>query len=68
VGVIIGQRRQGKERDAADLVDDAWSLAEGTPADGSGPLPFGPVNLPERRPYTRGPDGHQAADSTYRRT
>jgi hypothetical protein len=67
VGVIIGQRRQGKERDAADLVDDAWSLAEGTPADGSGPLPLGPINLPAGRPYTRGPDGHQAADPTYRR-
>ena len=46
---------------------DAWALAEGTPADGTGPLPFGPVNLPEGRPYTRGPDGHQAADPTYRR-
>lgn len=74
LGVIIGQRRQGTARDAADLVadaahvvDDAWALAEGTPADGTGPLPFGPVNLPEGRPYTRGPDGHQAADPTYRR-
>ena len=74
LGVILGQRRFLRERDAADLVadaahvvDDAWALAEGTPADGTGSLPFGPVNMPEGRPYTRGPDGHQAADPTYRR-
>jgi hypothetical protein len=74
LGVIIGQRRRRPERDAADLVadvahvvDGAWALAEGTPADGTGPLPFGPINLPEGRPYTRGPDGHLAADPVYRR-
>ncbi len=67
LGVIIGQRRHSRNRDAADLVDDTWSLAEGIPADGAAPLPFGPINLPAGRPYTRGPDGHQAADPTYRR-
>jgi hypothetical protein len=67
LGVIIGQRWHGRQRDANDLVEDAWSLAEGTPADGTGPLPFGPINLAEGRPYTRGPDGHQSADPTYRR-
>ena len=74
LGVVIGQRRYPRERDAVDLVEEAagvvdgvWALAEGTPADGSGPLPFGPSNLPEGRPYARGPDGHQAADPTYRR-
>lgn len=74
LGVIIGQHRHGKGRDDVDLVteaaavvDGAWSQAEGTPADGSGPLPFGPINLPAGSPYTRGPDGHQAVDPTYRR-
>ncbi len=65
LGVIIGQRRG--MRNAADLVDDAWSLAEGTPADGPRPLPFGPVNIPAGRLCTREPNGHQAVDPAYRR-
>jgi hypothetical protein len=67
LGVIIGQRWHGRQRDADDLVEDAWSLAEGTLADGTGLLPFGPLNVADGRPYTRGPDGHQSADPTYRR-